>query len=57
MSAVGGPMHGIDLGKVAFQCPLGLHRQPRQLFCPLSRNIAHCEEICKLSRTGKGQPQ
>jgi len=42
MSSVGGPVHGVDLGQVAFECAFGLHRQPRQLFCPLSRDITHC---------------
>ena len=51
MSAIGGPMHSIDLGEMAFERPFGLHRQPRQLLCSLSRDIAHCREICKLSGT------
>lgn len=48
MSPVGGPVHRIDLGEMAFECSLGLHRQPGQLLCTLSRDIAHCGKICKL---------
>jgi hypothetical protein len=54
VSAVSRPMHGVDLGKMAFERPLGFHRQSRELLCSLSRDIAHFEEICKLSGTFDG---
>ena len=42
VSAICRPVHGIDFGEMAFEGALGLHRQPGQLFCALSRDIAHC---------------
>ena len=41
MPSVGRPVHGVNLGQMPFQRPFCPHRQPRQSFCALSRNIAH----------------
>lgn len=42
VSAVCRPVHGVDLGQVTLQGPLGLHRQPRQLLNTLAGDIANC---------------
>jgi len=42
MSPVGRPVHGVDLGEMALESPLGPHTQTREGLCPLARNIANC---------------
>lgn len=43
MSPVGRPVHCVDLSEMAFEGAFGFHSQPRELLCPLSRDISHCE--------------
>lgn len=42
MSSVGGPVHGVDLGEMAFEGALRLHRQARQGIDALAGDIANC---------------
>ena len=41
VSPVSRPMHSVDFGQMAFECSLGLHGEPGELFCALSRDITH----------------
>jgi hypothetical protein len=42
MSAVRGPVHGVDFGQMALECALRLHGEARQGLDAVSRNIANC---------------
>jgi hypothetical protein len=42
MSAVGRPVHGVDLGKMALEGALRLHGEARQSLDAVSGDIANC---------------
>ena len=42
MSSVSRPVHGVDLGKMAFERSLRLHGEPWESFETLSRDVADC---------------
>jgi len=44
MSAVGGPVHGVDLREMALEGPLRLHCEARQSLDAVSGDIADCTE-------------
>lgn len=52
VSAVRRPVHGVDLGQMALEGALRLHRQARQRLDPLLRDIADCTARVSNDRGG-----
>jgi hypothetical protein len=42
MATVGRPVHGVNLGQMAFECSPGLHANTRQGVGLVLRNFADC---------------
>lgn len=52
MSAVGRPVHGVDLGKMALKCTLGLHGKARQGLDAVAGDIADCMRLLASQHRG-----
>ena len=53
MSSVGGPVHGVDLGKMALECALGLHGKARQGLDAVAGDIADCMQRLAFQHRGE----
>jgi hypothetical protein len=52
MSSVGRPVHGVDLGKMALECALGLHGKARQGLDAVAGDIADCMQLLASQHRG-----